>query len=87
MRGELTCKLYTCRHNLIGEMASLEPKRALRVAQARLEGKITASCALDMADLGPASDQEIAKLFGMGGRAFQVLKDELDEKLWDTVRI
>ena len=87
MIGEATCDRYTCRHNLIGEMANMDMKRALRVAQARLEGKITASCSLDVADMGPASDREIARMLGMGQRAFEAYAEEQDQKLWDTVKI
>ena len=85
MAGDTVCTRYTCRHNLIGEMANLEPKRALRVAMARLEGKITASCALDVAGAGGATDREIAKMFGMGGAAFREMAEAAEERLANVI--
>ena len=81
MSGQVTCQHFTCRHNLIGELATLEPKRAHRVAIARLEGRIVASCALDVAEMGAIDDRENASYLGMGRDAFAEFVGEAEAKL------
>lgn len=85
MSGREQCQHLTCRHNLLGELAKLESKRAIRVMVARLEGRIHATCALDVADLGAIDDRECAAFFGMGAEAFSELVESSEKALRDAI--
>ncbi len=58
------CRHWTCRHNLIGELSRRPEAEAETAMLGLLSGAWRDSCALDAAERGGTTDEDIARMLG-----------------------
>jgi hypothetical protein len=75
--GERPCEHVSCRFHVVGCIANLaDENAAVNAMAARIEGGITATCALDVADEGEHTDAVVAAVMGVSTQRVQQICDE-----------
>lgn len=78
VNGQRPCQHVSCRHHLLGDIVNHAhwDTTAQEAFDRRNEAGCNETCALDIADRGEASDEEIARVFGIPVERVQQIADE-----------